>query len=94
MQPSFQIWFRAITTGLMITLSLLILNIVWWKALVVGAIAYVFCAQRFGARWIERIAFALALFAIAVWIEALPSAADMQSFARQAAESIRQSFHR
>lgn len=89
MQSSFRIWFRAVATGLMTTLSLVVLNIVWWKALVVGAIAYVFCAQRFGGRWIERIAFVVALFAICVWIEALPPAAELKSSIKQLVEDVR-----
>ena len=75
----------------MTTLSLVILNIVWWKAIVLGAVAYLFCAQQFGARWIERIAFVVALFAICVWIEALPAAAEMKSIAGQLIEEIRRS---
>jgi hypothetical protein len=69
-------------------------NVVWWKAFVVGAIAYLICVQRFGVRWIERIAFVLALFAICVWIEALPPAHDVKTSIVQFLEDIRQSIRR
>jgi hypothetical protein len=94
MNLSFREWFRAIATGLMTMLSLMVLMIVWWKAIIVGAIAYLFCAQRFGVRWIERIAFALALFAICVWVEALPSAAEIKAHAKQVVEEAHSTFRR
>lgn len=78
----------------MTTLSLAVLNIVWWKAIVIGALAYVFCAQGFAAKWIERIAFILALLAICVWVEALPSGPEIKSFMKQLIEEARESLRR
>lgn len=94
MDPNFRYWFRAIATGLMITLSLMVLTIVSWKAIVLGAVGYLFCVQQFGAKWIERIAFLLALLAIGVWIEALPSAAEMKAFAERSIEDVRAAIRR
>jgi hypothetical protein len=83
MHTGFRIWFRAV-----------VLNIVWWKAIAVGAIAYIFHVQRFGAYWIERIAFVLAFVAICVWIEVLPSGPEMRSFIKQVLESVRLGLYR
>lgn len=94
MDSNFREWFRALATGLMATLSLLILTVVWWKAIIVGVVAYIFCAQRFGVKWIERIAFALGLFAICVWIEALPPPAEMKVSSKQVIEDVRSAFRR
>ena len=94
MNLGFHIWFRAVTTGLLAAVSLIVLNVVWWKAFIVGAIAYLFCVQRFGVRWIERIAFVLALFAICVWIEALPPAHDVKVSLAQFVDDIRQAIRR
>jgi hypothetical protein len=78
MERDFATWSRSVLAGLLVLFALLIFQTVWWKALVVSMICYVLCVQGFGKRWIERIAFVLAFYAVATWIDAFPDPSELK----------------
>jgi hypothetical protein len=62
--------------------ALCLLDVVFWKALVIAAGVLLLLVNQIAVRLFERFAIVLVISAVLVWIEALPAPSEMRRGAR------------